>query len=59
MYEILDKLCILEPTSLDVFSNLERFPARFRELTKIAANVRLDKCISYPLNSAISSFDGT
>ncbi len=56
MYEILDQHSVLEPTALDAFPNLKQFQARIRGLPKIAAYMKSDKFISYPLNGVIASF---
>ncbi len=58
MYELFDIHCILEPTALDAFQNLKRFHARIKALDKIAAYMKSDEFIAFPLTPPFATFGG-
>jgi len=58
MYELLDQHSTLEPKALEGFDNLIAFHDRIRSLEKVAAYMKSDKFIKYPLNGPTAKFGG-
>lgn len=58
MYELLDIHSILIPKLLDEFPNLKAYHSRIQELDKVAAYIKSDKFLSYPLTGPMASFGG-
>jgi len=58
MYELLDIHSILKPGVIDEFDNLKAYHERIRSLDKVAAYMKSDKFISYPLNGPMATFGG-
>lgn len=58
MYELLDQHNHLEPSVLNDNANLKEFHARIKGLENVAAYLKSDKCIVYPLNGITAAFGG-
>lgn len=58
LYELLDILTCLHPTALDDSPNLKEYHKRIESLEKVAAYLKSDKCIKYPLNGAMAAWGG-
>ena len=58
MYELLDQHSTLEPKALEGYDNLIAFHDRIRSLEKVAAYMKSDKFIKYPLNGPMAKFGG-
>ena len=48
----------MEPKAVDEFPNLQAFLERFRGLEKVAAYMKSDQFMQYPLNGPIAAFGG-
>lgn len=57
-YEMLDQHLFLDPNCLTEFPNLKGFVARIEALPRIAAYMKSDKYMKWPLNSDMASFGG-
>nr|QST14957.1 GSTmu3bc1 protein [Diaphanosoma celebensis] len=58
MYEILDTHCLLEPKALEGLDNLTAFCDRIRSLHNVAAYIKSDKFVKWPLAGPIAKFGG-
>lgn len=58
LYELLDQNLHLEPTCLDGHANLKAFHERVRNLEPIAAYMKTDKYLAYPINGPMAAFGG-
>jgi len=58
LYEFLDQTRIFSPSALDDFANLREFVERFENLPKIAAYLKSDKYLKWPLNGAMAQWGG-
>lgn len=58
MYELLDIHCLMAPNLLDEVPNLKAFHARVQGLDKVAAYIKSDKFIPYPLNGPMAAYGG-
>jgi len=58
MYEFLDQNKSLKPEDLNKFENLRRFFGQFENLETIAAYLKSDKFLKYPLFSPMALFGG-
>jgi len=58
LFDILDQIMHLEKNALDGFPGLQDFMARFGNLEKVAAFMKSDRYIKYPLNNRMAKFGG-
>ena len=58
MYELFDIHSLLIPNLLDEFPNLKAYHARIQGLEKVAAYMKSDKFIAYPLNGSMAAWGG-
>jgi len=56
IYEMLDQHKYLDPNVLDKFANLKEFHARIEERPRIAAYLKSDKYLKWPLNGDMAAF---
>nr|AAQ74442.1 glutathione S-transferase [Rhipicephalus appendiculatus] len=55
-YEMLDQHLLFAPDCLKDFANLKAFVDRVAALPRVAAYLKSDKCIKWPLNGDMASF---
>ena len=58
MYELMDINSHLEPTILDDVPSLKAYHDRIKNLPAIAAYMKSDRFLAYPLNAPFAAFGG-